>query len=113
VLLNYHIGRFLLGSLCVGDLVRLALSSVPVAGVSRFLEDHVYSNCRPNTTYMDGKLGACSHKNNRNDILGTTVQICVYSGVVLVQLAYVARFKTMLKTQVWVCQQLHHDTEPS
>jgi len=26
VLLNYHIGRFVLGSLCVGDLVRLGLS---------------------------------------------------------------------------------------
>jgi len=32
VLLNYHIGRFVLGSLCVGDLVRLGLSSVRVAG---------------------------------------------------------------------------------
>jgi len=44
---------------------------------------------------MDGKLGACSYKNDGNDILGTTVQICVYSEVVLVQLEYVARFKTM------------------
>ena len=32
VLLNYHIGRFVLGSLYVGDLVRLGLSSVCVAG---------------------------------------------------------------------------------
>jgi len=32
VLLNYHIGRFVLDSLCVGDLVRLGLSSVRVAG---------------------------------------------------------------------------------
>jgi len=32
VLLNYHIGRFVLGSLCVGDLVRLGLSGVRVAG---------------------------------------------------------------------------------
>ena len=32
VLLNYHIGCFVLGSLCVGDLVRLSLSSVSVAG---------------------------------------------------------------------------------
>jgi len=31
VLLNYHIGRFVLVSLCVGDLVRLGLSSVRVA----------------------------------------------------------------------------------
>jgi len=28
VLLNYHIGSFVLGSLCVGDLVRLGLSGV-------------------------------------------------------------------------------------
>jgi len=34
VLLNYHIGRFVLGSLCVGDLVRLCLSGVRVAGCS-------------------------------------------------------------------------------
>jgi hypothetical protein len=34
VLLNYHIGRFVLGSLCVGDLVRLGLSGVRVAEVS-------------------------------------------------------------------------------
>jgi len=31
VLLNYHIERFVLGSLCVGDLVRLGLSGVRVA----------------------------------------------------------------------------------
>ena len=30
--LNCHIGRFVLGSLCVGDLVRMGLSSVRVAG---------------------------------------------------------------------------------
>jgi len=29
-----HIGRFVLGSLCVGDLVRLDLSGVRVAGFS-------------------------------------------------------------------------------
>jgi len=32
MLLNYHIGHFVLGSLCVGDLVRLGLSSIRVAG---------------------------------------------------------------------------------
>jgi len=32
VLLNYNIGRFFLGSLCVGDLVRLGLSGVRVVG---------------------------------------------------------------------------------
>jgi hypothetical protein len=34
VLLNYHISRFVLSSLCVGDLVRLGLSSARVAGFS-------------------------------------------------------------------------------
>jgi len=32
VLLNYHIGRFGVGFLCVGDLVRLGLNSVRVTG---------------------------------------------------------------------------------
>ena len=31
MLFNYHIGRFVLGSLCVGDLVRLDLFSIRVA----------------------------------------------------------------------------------
>jgi len=30
VLFNYHIGRFVLGSLCVGDLVRMGLNGVRV-----------------------------------------------------------------------------------
>ena len=34
MLLNYHIGRIVLVSLCVGDLVRLGLSSIRVAGFS-------------------------------------------------------------------------------
>jgi hypothetical protein len=37
VLLNYHIGHFVLGSLCVGDLVRLGLSGVCVAGFSEII----------------------------------------------------------------------------
>ena len=32
MLLNYHIGRFVLGSLCFGDLVRLGWSGIRVAG---------------------------------------------------------------------------------
>ena len=31
MLLNYHIGRLVLSSLCVGDLVRLVLGSIRVA----------------------------------------------------------------------------------
>ena len=42
MLLNYHIGRFVLLSLCVGDLVRLDLSSIRVAGFS--LQQGYYSN---------------------------------------------------------------------
>ena len=37
MLLNYHIGRLVLSSLCVGDLVRLGLSSVRVAGCRLFV----------------------------------------------------------------------------
>jgi len=58
VLLNYHISRFVLGSLCVGDLVRLGLSSVrvgtwpPDSGVSLFV-----SSSRNNySTYVQGKI---------------------------------------------------------
>ena len=32
MLLNYHIGRLVLSSLCVADLVRLVLSGARVAG---------------------------------------------------------------------------------
>ena len=39
---NYHIGRFVLGSICVGDLVRLSLSRVRVAGFS--LQHGYHSN---------------------------------------------------------------------
>ena len=35
MLLDYHIGRLVLSSLCVGALVRLVLSGVRVAGLSR------------------------------------------------------------------------------
>ena len=34
MLLNYHIGRLVLTSLCVGDLVRLVLSGARIAGSS-------------------------------------------------------------------------------
>ena len=46
MLLNYHIGRFFLGSLCVGDLVRLVLSSIRVAGFS--LQHGCYSKLNNN-----------------------------------------------------------------
>ena len=42
MLLNSQIGRFVIGSLCVGDLVRLGLRSVRVAGFS--LQHGHYSN---------------------------------------------------------------------
>ena len=42
-LLNYHIGHFVLGSLCVGDLVRLGLSSIRVAGFSLLKSNHTTS----------------------------------------------------------------------
>jgi len=45
VLLNYHIGRFVLGSLCVGDLVRLGLSGVRVAGFSLMMDILMSETC--------------------------------------------------------------------
>jgi len=42
MLLNFHIGSFVLVSLCVGDLVRLGLSSIRLAGFS--LQHGYYSN---------------------------------------------------------------------
>ena len=46
MLLHYHIGRFVLGSLCIGDLVRLGLSSARVAAVFSLQHGH-YSNFTP------------------------------------------------------------------
>ena len=50
MLLNYHIGCFVLVLLCVGDLVRLGLSSIRVAVViqqhSRKAPDDGYINVR-------------------------------------------------------------------
>ena len=43
MLLNYHISRFVLGSLCVGDLVRLGLSGVRVEPATRTPEVSVTS----------------------------------------------------------------------
>ena len=40
MLLNYHIGRLVLSSLCVGDLVRLVLGGVRFAGWSLQNEHH-------------------------------------------------------------------------
>jgi len=37
VLLNYHIGRIVLGSMCVGDSMWLGWSGIRVAGFSKLL----------------------------------------------------------------------------
>ena len=41
MLLNYHIGRLVLSSLCVGDLVRQVLGGVRFAGFSLQLGHHL------------------------------------------------------------------------
>jgi len=56
VLLNYHVGRFVLGSLCVGDLVRMGLSGVRVAGFMQAkaqLQHRYHSN--PTTSNLQHK----------------------------------------------------------
>ena len=61
MLLNYHIGRFALGSLCVGDLVQLGLSGVRVAGYTAslysitwlvFLNEPQFSVCGINLLFI-------------------------------------------------------------
>jgi hypothetical protein len=44
VLLNYHIGRLVLSSLCVGDLVRLVSGGVRFAGFSAQNADNYRSS---------------------------------------------------------------------
>jgi len=52
MLLNYHIGRIVLGSLCVGDMVRLGLSSVQVLQAeARFSLQHGYHS-KPTAPYL-------------------------------------------------------------
>ena len=46
MLLNYYIGRLVLSSLCVGDLVRLVLGGVRFAG----FRHNSASACKTNTT---------------------------------------------------------------
>ena len=43
MLMNYHIGRLVLSSLCVGDLVRLALGGVRFAGFLLGMSWYVHS----------------------------------------------------------------------
>jgi len=49
VLLNYRIGRFVLGSLCVGDLVRLGLSGVRVANLQHTTNREQNDRCGNST----------------------------------------------------------------
>ena len=70
MLLMYHIGRFVLGSLCVGNLVRLDLSSAHVAGRSTtsvcfILQHRHYSNpAAPNYQHTTNR--------EQNDRCGTS-----------------------------------------
>jgi len=54
MLLNYHIGRFVLVSLCVGDLAQLGLSSIRVAGFS--LQHRYYSSAGRMDEFPDQRL---------------------------------------------------------
>jgi len=47
ILLNYHIGRIVLGSMCVGDSVWLGWSGIGVAGFS--LQHGQYDQCGNST----------------------------------------------------------------
>ena len=56
MLLNYHIGHFVLGSLCVGDLVRLGLSGVRVACFSREQNDRCGNSTAQSQAPDDGYI---------------------------------------------------------
>jgi len=69
VLLNYHIGRFVLGSLCVGDLVRLGLSSVRVAGTTQTQPHQISNTQRTDNKTTDVVIQQHSRKLLMMDIL--------------------------------------------
>jgi len=73
MLLNYHIGRFVLGSLCVGDLVRMGLSGVRVAGWSFSLQVgllffNYYNDARSNKRKISVLLTALHGQEAQNVI---------------------------------------------
>ena len=61
MLLNYHIGRFVLVSLFVGDLVQLVLSSIRVAG------------CNTDTTHTQPQQ-ISSTQQNKNKTTNVVIQ---------------------------------------
>ena len=78
MLLNYHIGRFVLGSLCVGDLVRLGLSGVRVAGFS--LQHGHHSNpAAPNLQHTTNR------EQNDRDVNSTTQSQAPFNGYINVR----------------------------
>jgi len=67
VLLNYYIGRFVLCSLCVGDLVRLGLSSVRVAGCFSLQHGHtIFAALQWGKTMVLG-VDSASNRNEYQD----------------------------------------------
>ena len=55
MLLNYHVVRFVLVSLCVGDLVRLGLSSIRVAGCFSLQHGHYSNPTTPNLQHTTNR----------------------------------------------------------
>ena len=70
MLMNYHIGRLVLSSLCVGDLVRLVLSGVRFAGFS-LQNEHHSKPAAPNRP-LARSLGAATCIKKREDRLRRT-----------------------------------------
>ena len=58
ILLNYHIGRIVLGSMCVGDSVWLVWSGIRVAGTA--------SACSTNATPTQPHRISKTHRTNNN-----------------------------------------------
>jgi len=71
VLLNYHICRFFLSSLCVGDLVRLTLSSASACntGTTQTQPHQISNTQRTEKKTTDVAIQQHSHKLLMMDIL--------------------------------------------
>jgi len=82
MLLNYHIGRLVLVSLCVGDLVRLGLGSTRVAGFSKNkTSDVVTQQHSRNLLMMDILMSETCWVHKKYNKMASDIKLVFYSSV--------------------------------
>jgi len=83
MLLNYHIGRFFLGSMYVGDLVRLGLSSIRITAITMMHGpiNTRYSNIKYNENLSCGSelYHANGRTNRQRDTMKLTLTFLNFS----------------------------------